>query len=70
MNRINRSTVALAGLAAVSAQSFAVGVDLTALTAAVDLSTVIPAMILVGSLLMAPAIAKYAIRAVQKFFPK
>lgn len=49
--------------------AFAAGVDLTSLTSAVDLSTVVPAIIAVGAILMAPKVAKYAVNVVQRMFP-
>lgn len=49
--------------------AFALPVDLTALTDAVDLTTVIAALLAVGALLMAPAVAKYAVSAVRRMFP-
>lgn len=61
----------LASIAAtLGAPAFAVGVDLTSLTAAVDLSTVIPAVVAVGALLMAPAVAKYAVASIRRMFPR
>lgn len=59
----------LAGFGA-AVPAFAAGVDLTSLTAAVDLSTVIPAVVAVGALLMAPAVAKYAVSSIRRMFPK
>jgi len=53
-------------------QAFAVAVppDLSTLTGAIDLSTVVTAIIAVAVLLMAPQITKYAISAVRRMFPK
>lgn len=53
-----------------SAFAVVVPVDLTSLTAQVDLSTVLAAILAVGALLMAPQIAKYAISAIRRMFPK
>lgn len=57
-------------LAAAGVPAFAAGVDLSTLTAAVDLSTVTPAIIAVGVLLLGPQIAKYAVAAVRRMFPR
>lgn len=50
--------------------AFAVGPDLTDLTSAVDLTTVIAAIMLVGGLKFAPQIAKYAVSTLSRMFPK
>lgn len=67
-NKLGDITVA-SGTTLVAGQSFAAGVDLTSLTSAVDLSTVIPALLAVGAILMGPRIAKFAISSVQRMFP-
>jgi hypothetical protein len=48
----------------------AVGVDLSTLTGAVDVSTVSTAILAVAAILMGPRIVKYAVTTVMKFFPK
>lgn len=62
--------LALAGLTAFAASVNAAPVDLTALTDAVDLSTVIAGVVAVGALLMAPSVAKYAVNSIRKMFPR
>lgn len=61
-----------AGAAGVSSLSFAVAVppDLSALTGAVDLSTVAAAIVAIAVLKFLPQITKYAVLAVQRMFPK
>ena len=67
---MQKKLVAASVLALAGVPAFATGVDLTSLTAAVDLSTVIPAILAVGALLMAPAVAKYAVSSIRRMFPR
>lgn len=60
----------LAGVGLVAAQSQAAGVDLSALTAGVDLSTVGPAIIAVAVIKLGPQIIKFAVNAVTRLFPR
>ncbi len=66
---MNRISLFAAGLLA-SGGVFAAPVDLSTLTAAVDLTTVISGVVAVGALLMAPSVAKYAVGSIRRMFPK
>ncbi|MBS1188815.1 MAG: hypothetical protein H6R10_607 [Rhodocyclaceae bacterium] len=44
-------------------------VDLSLLTNAVDVSSVVAGVVSVGALLMAPAVAKYAVNAIRRMLP-
>lgn len=71
MNKIQK-TAGFAGLLGASASSFAVAVppDLTALTGAIDLTTVAAAITAVAVLKFLPQITKYAVGAISRMFPK
>lgn len=62
----------LAGLLGSASSAFAVATppDLSGLTGAIDLSTVVAAIVAVAVLKFAPQITKYAIGAVSRMFPK
>lgn len=70
MKNYQKIVIGATGLALATGNAMAVGVDLSALTAAVDLSTVGTAILAVGAILMLPRITKYAVTTVLKFFPK
>ncbi|HQR02505.1 MAG: hypothetical protein JSR19_01400 [Proteobacteria bacterium] len=58
------------GLAASAASSFAAGIDLTPLTSAIDLTTVVAAIMAVAALKFAPQLTKFAVNSISKMFPK
>lgn len=74
LKKIGRTVVSVApvatGLSLIAGSAFAVGPDLTELTGAVDLSTVLAAIMLIGGLKFAPQIGKYAVITLQRMFPK
>ncbi|MRR17870.1 MAG: hypothetical protein EG826_15590 [Deltaproteobacteria bacterium] len=65
-----RKSVVAGGAAAAAGSTFAAGVDLSPLTGAVDLSTVIAGVVAVGALLLSPQIAKYAVSSIRRMFPR
>lgn len=70
MNQIRVFLVALLAMFANFAHAVAVPPDLSTLTGAIDLSTVVTALLAVAVLLMSPQITKYAISAIRRMFPK
>lgn len=60
----------IAGLGLVSSGAQAAGVDLSTLTAAVDVSTVVPAILAVAAILIGVGVAIYAVRKVRGMLPK
>jgi len=70
MFNLYRKTVVAGGAALATVSSFAAGVDLSSLTGAIDLSTVVTGIVAVGALLMAPQIAKYAVSAIRRMLPR
>ncbi|MBS1188814.1 MAG: hypothetical protein H6R10_606 [Rhodocyclaceae bacterium] len=70
MNKTQKLLLILSGLGMTLEQALAAGVDLTTLTAAVDVSTVTAGVVAVAAILMAPSVAKYAVNAIRRMFPK
>ena len=64
-----RKSVVVSAVGLSSAGAFAAPIDLSTLTAAVDLTTVTIAIIAIGALQMVPGVARYATRVIKKFFP-
>lgn len=69
---MHKKIAVAAGLAGSSVLSFAVATppDLSGLTGAIDLSTVVAAIVAVAVFKFAPQITKYAVGAIAKMFPK
>lgn len=71
MTRNQKLKYASGGAVAVlSTAANAVPVDLTALTSAIDLSTVTAGILAVAVIMFAPQIAKYAQATIRRMFPK
>jgi hypothetical protein len=71
MTKLSRIAGA-AGLLGASASAFAVATppDLSGLTGAIDLTTVVAAIVAVAVFKFAPQITKYAVAAISRMFPK
>jgi len=59
-----------AGGLVVAGSAFAVGPDLSTLTGAVDVGTVVTAILAVAVILLMPQITKYAVSSIRRMFPK
>jgi hypothetical protein len=51
-----------------AASSFAAAIDVTAMTGAVDVSTVVTGIVAMGALMILPSVAKWSVKKIATFF--